>query len=92
MNVAHVPILAVAGLVAIALVATASVALVSWVAAWLARISWALAAPADRFRSPARSAAPRVESTAGAGPVGTFGLDAGAHNLLARQAWWRLRC
>jgi hypothetical protein len=89
MDITYIRIMSVAGLLAVGLVAIVGGVVVSWLADRLARFSHTLGA---RVADPDRASGPRFAPGAEPGTDQGLGLDPGVHDLLARQAWWRLRC
>jgi hypothetical protein len=90
MATSSIPVLSVAGILVVGLVAAAGAVAVSTLAAWLMRVGHALVVRAVRIAGPA--AVPGGRGTPVATRPAGGGLDPQAHALLARQAWWRLRC
>jgi hypothetical protein len=93
MDVTNIRVLSAVGLLVVGVVTVAGAMAVSFLAAWLIDSGLAVIAWVERLRGkggePPRPA--RTELARGVSPG--LGFDAGAeHALLARQAWWRLRC
>lgn len=92
MDITQIRLLGVGGLLVVGIVTVAGALAASFLAAWLIDASLAVAAWIGRIRGgPAKPPAARADRARAI--RGSPGFDAGAeHVLLARQAWWRLRC
>jgi hypothetical protein len=93
MDLIELRILGVLGIAVVALVSAVGAAAASLLTAGAVQAGLAVAGWLGRIRSGATEVRERVVETAKTRPAdGNFRLDAADHALLARQAWWRLRC
>ena len=93
MSLSGLGILSVVGIVVVGVVATVGAMAVAWLVAGAVQAGFAVAKWLGRVRTSAKATKGAATATSWVPVVPEdLRLDAATHALLARQAWWRLRC
>jgi hypothetical protein len=92
MDLTEVRVLGILGVVVVALVTTVGAIALSLLAAGAVHAAFAVGGSLERLWGHAARGGRRDERAPTQARDRGFRLERGDHALLARQAWWRLRC